>query len=125
MTALHLFADTRDWTNLCAVRDGVTCDFNTASPENLTEAEYAMDGPLKAVRWDARGRPHARNLRLGREVRFQALHFAGQTKLAMAAAYRGPSFEGQRGAALRTGGYFRLRRAGARLLGPVVRRLRG
>ncbi len=126
MTALHLFAERRGGgvANLCEVRGDVTIDLNMGSAENLTPDEYRMAGGLKEVRWRGR-QPYGCNQRLGREVRFQALHFQGPAKAVMPWAYRGPSFSGRWAASWRTGGYFRMRRLGARLLGPAVRKLRG
>ena len=91
MTALHLFVEAQEAgraVNLCEVRGGVTCDFNTATAENLYPDEYRMDSGLKAVCWDDHGRPHGDNLCLDQPVRFQALHFAGQTKSSMPALPR-------------------------------------
>ncbi|HEX8385961.1 MAG TPA: hypothetical protein VF576_07240 [Rubricoccaceae bacterium] len=124
MTALHLFVDGYDpegLVNLSEVRDGVTCDQNTIDSENLYPGEYRMAGGVKAMTWDAAGRPHGDNLRLGRPVRFQVLHFAGKSKALMPAAYRGPAFPGQRAAARALRFHYAARRAASALLRPVRR----
>ncbi len=126
MTALYLFLDTesaRGVANLCEVREGVTCDFNTAVAENEYPDEYEMRGGLKATTWDSRGVPHVLSKRLGRSVRFHALHFAGQTKPAMAEAYQGPAFARHAEIARRLRWTYGLRRLASRAIAPV-RKLR-
>lgn len=97
MTALHLFVDGYDpakLANLSDVRDDATCDQNILDAENLYPNEYRMADGVKAMTWDAAGRPWGDNLRLGRRIRFQALHFAGKSKARMPQAYFGPAFPG-------------------------------
>lgn len=98
MTALHLFVEGLDpasVVNFSDVMDGVTCDQNFTTSENLWPDEYRMDGSVKEMAWDEQGRPQGYNLRLDQWVRFQALHFAGKSKALMPHFYRGPAFGGQ------------------------------
>ena len=99
MTALFLFAEmlstesVTTFAGTAGVLDGpVTVDGNVNDAENEWPGEFETDADGKAIRWDGEGRPTGRNRRLGRTVRFQALHFQGQAKARMATYYRGPAF---------------------------------
>ena len=130
MTTLYLFAQTLGtdrFANLVAVRGGAACDQNLTSAENHYPGEYAMEGAAKAVHW-RRGLPYGRNLRLGTEVRFQALHLQGHAKRLIPAYYRGPAFLGQAAAGRALAAHYGARRLASRALRParrLLQRLRG
>ena len=130
MTTLYLFARALgpgEFANLAEVRGGAACDQNLASAENHYPGEYAMDGATKAVHW-RRGRPYGRNLRLGTEVRFRALHLQGHAKRLIPAYYRGPAFAGQTAVRRHLAAHYGARRLASGALRParrLLQRLRG
>lgn len=135
MTTLYLFV--RDeigidaFVNLEAAREvggeRVAVDHNLSTAENEVADEYAMDGGFKQLRW-VDGRPVGRNVRLGADVRFQALHLQGHAKARIPDFYRGPDFEGAAAVRRSLRAHFAARGVASRLLRPVrslLSRLRG
>lgn len=138
MTALYFFAqqyapERVAWfTRVHEGPDGlVTCDDNINLPENAEPDEYRMAGPIKAVTWDAAGRPVGDNRLLGRSVRFHALHFQGKAKEFMPDHYRGADFGGVGVLRARLFAHYKARRLAsvvaqpARLLAGQLRAKRG
>ncbi len=77
MRLLHTFWTLRKYLigDTSLIRDGTTFDHNI----NYAETGYAMDGQVKAVRWQGTT-PYVRHERLGKEVRFHTLHFQAGAK---------------------------------------------
>lgn len=122
MTTLYLFAEgygPGEVANFVDVRQGATCDAAISTSENKVPSEYRMRGGVKAVDWTARGEPTGYNERLGKTVRFAALHLQGHSKADIPAYYRGPAFEEAHAVDRHLRWYYRVRRVASAVFQPA------
>jgi len=81
MTLFWLFFDSKNGENidiLSDVIDGSTYDDNINSSDNRFKNEYRMKNNIKEVDWKD-GKPYCYNLKLNKWIRFNTLHFQGET----------------------------------------------
>lgn len=79
MTLLWQFCKMKKAISLTRVRDGATFEHNINVSENWLPDEYRMKSGIKEVTW-RENQPYGFNLKLGKWIRFNALHFQGGAK---------------------------------------------